>query len=184
MTGSPCGLSHPATSARCLLSAMSHLRLCIALRVRSPPGMAREDARERPPGGEWRDVVSPQRLPQHLRPDAARRSWRDAVASVAAGPCERCRRVGRRAPGTPSTRLTPGGLAGLRALLPLREPAVGTAHLPAERLHGLPSQGALASVWTAPGEGSERRWQRTALRWPCWMMLGARCHGTLLDAWG
>src|SRR2546425_12703991 len=46
-TDVPCGLSHPSTVSRCLLSAISNLSLCSPLRVRSPPRMALEDAIDR-----------------------------------------------------------------------------------------------------------------------------------------
>ncbi len=51
-TSCPCGLSRPSTVSRCVLSARSHLRLCLALRVRSPPCMPLEDARDRTTRGE------------------------------------------------------------------------------------------------------------------------------------
>src|SRR5215831_7818910 len=44
---SPCGLSRPSTVSRCVLSAMSNVRRGIALRVRSPPWMPLEEARDR-----------------------------------------------------------------------------------------------------------------------------------------
>jgi hypothetical protein len=48
----PCGLSRPSTVSRCVLSARSNLRLCLALRVRSPPWMPLEEARDRTTRGE------------------------------------------------------------------------------------------------------------------------------------
>src|SRR5712691_3421216 len=51
-TVSPCGLSHPSTVSRCVLSAISNGRLCIALRVRSPPWMPLEDAIDRTTRGQ------------------------------------------------------------------------------------------------------------------------------------
>ena len=46
-TVSPCGFSRPSTVARSVLSAMSNVRLGIALRVRAPPWMPLKDAIDR-----------------------------------------------------------------------------------------------------------------------------------------
>jgi len=54
--------------------------------------------------------------------------------------------------------MKPVGLAGLIAIFPLRQPAFCTAHLPANRLNGITSQGALDGVLTAQMESGERRW--------------------------
>src|SRR5262249_38373276 len=75
-TVSPCGFSRPSPVSRGVLSAMSNLRLCLALRVRSPPWMPLEEARDRTTRGQGRDVVSTQMLPNHLSTDAARLVWR------------------------------------------------------------------------------------------------------------
>jgi len=125
-------------------------------------------------------VVSTQMLPNHLRTDASRLAWRYAVAEADDGPFERCRRLGRGDPRTPRTLLQPGELVGLIALFPLRQPAFCTAHLPANSLHGITSQVALAGVLRAQMEGGERRWHVPDLLLPFCMMICSRCHGTLL----
>src|SRR5215470_4874754 len=51
-TVSPCGFSRPSPVSRGVWSAMSNLRLSLALRVRSPPWMPLEDAIDRTTRGQ------------------------------------------------------------------------------------------------------------------------------------
>jgi hypothetical protein len=69
-------------------------------------------------------------------------------------------------------------------MFPRVSPACCTAHLPADRLHGSPSQGARDGVWTAQGEDREQDGHGTTMLWPCWRMMCSRWHGTLLVSCG
>ena len=139
-----------------------------------------ENAIDRATGGKRLDAALPEMVANHASADRPRPGWRQRLAPpdvVRFEGIRCCRRGGRR---TSSVRLKPLGLGDLLAMLPLLQPTLCPAQLPAEHRNRVTGQGALKPLWTAPLQGCRRSSRFPPLLLPSCMTICSRCHGTLL----
>src|SRR2546421_612567 len=143
-----------------------------------------EHARDRAPRGPRLDAVVTAMVAHHASADRPRPGWRQRLAPpdvVRFEGIRCCRRGGRR---TSSVRLKPLGLGDLLAMLPLLQPTLCPAQLPAEHRNRVTGQGALKPLWTAPLQGCRRSSRFPPLLLPSCMTIGSRCYGTMLTCPG
>jgi hypothetical protein len=140
-------------------------------------GLTLAHALDRPTRGDRVTAVLTPRLSHSIRIDRTHATRRPRLASPDDCRCEGIRCLRRGALRTSGALLNPLGLGALRALLPLRQPPFGTAHLPAHHRHRLTRSGALKRLLTTSLQGTRRPWRLPLRLCSFSMTLCSRCHG-------